>query len=489
VYQAEGLVNWDPVDQTVLANEQVDDQGRSWRSGAIVEKKKLKQWYIKLTALAEQLQQDLNLPQIRSGWPRGVSDAQSHWIGKTQGIKFDFPINDGKESIALYTTCPEVVYGATFIAIAPTHPLLNHEFFGDRFYEIKNELKNPMLYESRGKIYGFPLRITVQNPFTMKRIPVFVANYVLGEVGTGAIIGVPAHSTIDFAFAQKYGLPIINLATDALQILEHPTLLPTTLRSSRMPLNLRGKESQDIKRWFMTEYSDKVQQRYRLKDWLISRQRYWGTPIPLIHCPSCGVVPLPESILPVQLPDIAFKGDIYKLGGNPLAAHPTWRHTVCPKCQGPAERETDTMDTFVDSSWYFLRFIDPHNKKKFADTSLMQKWLPVATYVGGVEHATSHLLYARFIYKFLQSIQEIPSDLSSAPFEQLITQGMVHGKTFKEPETQRYLKPYEVDTSSVPPRIKDSQKVPVIVWEKMSKSKWNGVEPQVSPNRPMQVDL
>jgi leucyl-tRNA synthetase len=486
-YQKDGMVNWDPIDLTVLANEQVDGEGRSWRSGAIVEKKALRQWYFKITDYAEQLLTDLD--QL-AGWPEKVRLMQANWIGKSIGADLEFPIVGSTEKITVFTTRPDTVYGVSYVVLAPEHPLTAKVTTPDQtaavaafITEVKQQSEIDRTAEDKPK-RGVATGAMAINPFTGKEVPIWIADYVLYEYGTGAVMGVPAHDLRDFKFAKQYQLPITQVIVPATQEIGEPltaayTDSGTMINSSQFD----GLDSVAAKTAIL-DYAEqksygrsKVQ--YRLRDWLISRQRYWGTPIPMIHCPKCGVVPVPEADLPVELPeDIAFTGK----GGNPLASLDSWVNVSCPSCGTPAKRETDTMDTFVDSSWYYLRYPDATNNDRIFNTDLTNNWLPVNQYVGGVEHAVLHLLYARFFTKVIRDFGGEDNGKTKflnfdEPFTQLLTQGMVQSTTYKNTQTGKYIAPGSiVDPNN--PRDPDTGDTLEVSFEKMSKSKYNGVDPE-----------
>jgi leucyl-tRNA synthetase len=486
-YQKDGMVNWDPIDLTVLANEQVDSEGRSWRSGAIVEKKALKQWYFRITDYAEQLLTDL---EQLTGWPDKVRLMQTNWIGKSIGADLEFPIVGNNEKIVVFTTRPDTVYGVSYVVLAPEHPLTakittdTQKVAVDAFIEqVKQQSEIDRTAEDKPK-RGVPTGAMALNPFTGKEVPIWIADYVLYEYGTGAVMGVPAHDLRDFKFAQQYQLPITQViipshgASDTLLTAAY-TESGTIVNSDRFD----GLDSVAAKTAII-EYAQaqaygrsKVQ--YRLRDWLISRQRYWGTPIPMIHCPKCGVVPVPEADLPVKLPeDIAFTGK----GGNPLAALESWVNVPCPTCATPARRETDTMDTFVDSSWYFLRYPDATNHDRIFNPDRTNDWLPVNQYVGGVEHAVLHLLYARFFTKVIRDFGGEDGGKTKflnfdEPFSQLLTQGMVQAITYKNPRTEKCIVPTAIADLLNPVDPETGERLEVS-FEKMSKSKYNGVDPE-----------
>ncbi|MGF1539301.1 MAG: leucine--tRNA ligase [Pleurocapsa sp.] len=481
-YQKEAAVNWDPIDQTVLANEQVDSEGRSWRSGAIVERKLLKQWFLKITDYAEQLLQDLD--QL-TGWPERVKTMQANWIGKSVGAYLEFPVVGMEEKIAVFTTRPDTVYGVTYVVLAPEHPLTpkvtttEQQATVEAFIEeVKSESEIERTAEDKPK-RGVLTGGKAINPFNGEEVPILIADYVLYEYGTGAVMGVPAHDVRDFKFAKEKSLPI---KTVIIPESENPeTYLTSPLQEAYTSPGIMvnsaqfdGISSVDGKTKII-EYAEqqgygKARVQYRLRDWLISRQRYWGCPIPVIHCPSCGIVPVPEADLPVQLPEeVEFTGK----GQSPLAQLENWVNVPCPSCGEPAKRETDTMDTFIDSSWYFLRYSDANNSEAAFQLDRVNDWMPVDQYVGGIEHAILHLLYSRFFTKVLRDRGLLNFD---EPFKRLLTQGMVQNITYKNPSTGKYIPLSEVDANT-PQDPKTGEKLDVL-YEKMSKSKYNGVDPQ-----------
>ncbi|KAF2640721.1 leucyl-tRNA synthetase [Massarina eburnea CBS 473.64] len=505
-YQAKSLVNWDPVDQTVLANEQVDASGCSWRSGATVEKKMLKQWFLNIKKFQKPLLEDLDSLAQAGNWPERVLAMQRNWIGRSVGTQLRFKIKDtdGQPfgSVDVFTTRLDTLLGVQYVALSLNHPIVQRLASQDP--SLQGFLQRAQTFPSDTKKgYALP-GVQAHNPLSVKdenfdqTVPVFVAPYVLDDYGSGAVMGVPAHDTRDFAFWQQNRASepvkhvIVNSKTtdpsSSGSAKPSPSDKPTLEKGFIMSTDpiFNGLSSDDAILCIFQQikqaggHIEKVEN-WRLRDWLISRQRYWGTPIPIIHCSSCGAVPVPEDNLPVQLPNLPasyFQGRT----GNPLAEDEHWKKTTCPKCQGPAERETDTMDTFMDSSWYFFRFLDPHAEEVSVRPSSANRGMPVDIYVGGVEHAILHLLYARFISKFLTSINTWPGGKSpktlGEPFKQLITQGMVHGKTYSDPVTGRFLRPEEVDLSMLAsPTIKGTSVVPKVSYEKMSKSKYNGVDP------------
>ena len=482
-YQKEATVNWDPIDQTVLANEQVDSEGRSWRSGALVEKRKLRQWFLKITAYADQLLDDL--PQLE-GWPERVRTMQANWIGRSTGAELHFALLDAGgadtgERITVFTTRPDTICGASYVVLAPEHPLVETLTtavqqpavlaFRDR---VARQSEQERVAEDRPK-RGVPIGAQVRNPATGEPIPLWIADYVLAEYGTGAVMGVPAHDQRDFLFARQYELPVrqvvIPEGSDAHAFEGGAWTEPGVLIGSGRFDGLHSEAAkQAITAAAAAEGWGQERVQFRLRDWLISRQRYWGCPIPVIHCQSCGVVPVPAEQLPVELPrQVAFSGK----GASPLAQLQSWVEVACPCCGQPARRETDTMDTFMCSSWYYLRYCDPHNTSLPFDRSLVDQWLPVDQYVGGIEHAILHLLYSRFFTKVLRD-----RDLLGfgEPFQRLLTQGMVQGITYKNPHTSKYIAPADV-ADPTDPRDPLTGEVLEMFYEKMSKSKYNGVDP------------
>ncbi len=477
-YQKESAVNWDPIDQTVLANEQVDSEGRSWRSGAKVERKLLRQWFFKITDYAEQLLQDLDQLQ---GWPERVRTMQANWIGKSTGAYLEFPVVGSDAKVAVFTTRPDTVYGVSYVVLAPEHPLVAAVTTPEQadavaaFQDLvsgQSELERTA--EDRPK-RGVPTGGFVTNPFTGEQVPIWIADYVLVEYGTGAVMGVPAHDVRDFAFARQYELPVQRVivpegadpaAYDG-QAWTEPGVLLNSGRFDGMP----STEAKGA----ITAYAEeqgwgKARVQYRLRDWLISRQRYWGCPIPVIHCDDCGAVPVPEDQLPVQLPEnVEFSGR----GPSPLAQLQDWINVPCPCCGKPARRETDTMDTFICSSWYYLRYSDATNPEEVFAKAKVDDWLPVDQYVGGIEHAILHLLYSRFFTKVLRDRGLLSFD---EPFKRLLTQGMVQGLTYKNPKTGKYI-PSDLIADATAPVDPETGDPLEVFYEKMSKSKYNGVDP------------
>ena len=486
-YQKEAKVNWDPIDQTVIANEQVDNEGRSWRSGAIVEKRKLRQWFFKITDYAEQLLQDLDK---LTDWPSNVKIMQANWIGKSTGAELSFPIVGSAEKITVFTTRPDTVYGVSYVVLAPEHPLVEtltsaaqKEAVSKFIEEVKNLSEIDRTSDDRPK-RGVAIGASVVNPFTGKEVPIWIADYVLFEYGTGAVMGVPAHDVRDFAFAKQYNLPIQTVITSnsPLPMGEEQGVRESAYTEAGIIINSGGFDGLDsvTAKTKIIELAEKNQWgtakiTYRLRDWLISRQRYWGCPIPVIHCPSCGIVPVPHADLPVILPeDVELTGR----GASPLAQKESWINVPCPKCGTAAKRETDTMDTFIDSSWYFLRFADAKNDQKIGDRNAINNWMPVDQYVGGVEHAILHLLYSRFVTKVLRDRGLLNFD---EPFTRLLTQGMVQGLTYMNPNKGGKDK-WIPSTQVNPQDPKDPQTGEPLqaLYATMSKSKGNGVSPVVA---------
>ncbi|HVQ07223.1 MAG TPA: leucine--tRNA ligase [Allosphingosinicella sp.] len=510
VYRKQSEVNWDPVDMTVLANEQVID-GRGWRSGALVERRKLNQWFLKITDFAEELLDGLaDLDQ----WPDKVRLMQENWIGKSRGMKFRFDLapegkdspstgsgrtEDGNEtqpvrprtgsgavealpsSFEVFTTRPDTIFGSSFAALSPDHPIAAalaeaRPEVAAFIAECKKGGTTAAELETAEKM-GFDTGLTVVHPLDPDwRLPVYIANFVLMDYGTGAIFGVPGHDQRDFEFATKYGLPIRRVVAAAPDDKNEPVAGEAESGEGVLVNShfLDGMDVESAKAAIIAraeaEGWGEGTTVWRLRDWGVSRQRYWGTPIPIIHCDACGAVPVPRDQLPVVLPeDIAFDSP-----GNPLDRHPTWKRIACPACGGDARRETDTLDTFVDSSWYFIRFASQPGNRPF-DKKVAESWLPVDQYIGGVEHAILHLLYARFWTRALQHIGRLDIE---EPFRGLFTQGMVTHETYQAPDG-RWLSPDEVEQRSGAYVVAATGE-PATVGraQAMSKSKRNGVDPE-----------
>jgi leucyl-tRNA synthetase len=480
-YQKEAVVNWDPIDQTVLANEQVDSEGKSWRSGAKVERKLLRQWFLKITDYAEQLLQDLD--QL-AGWPERVKLMQANWIGKSTGAQVSFKTAAG-DDLVIYTTRPDTLWGASFMVLAPEHPLVEklttvEQTAAVKAYQESAAAKSEVDRTAEGKEKtGVWTGAYAINPVNDTKIPIWIADYVMMDYGTGAIMAVPAHDQRDFEFAQQFGLDIKLVVQPVGEILDGATMTAAWTGGGKMvnsgPLDgiEAGKEAgQSVEaavNWLEKHGCGQGTVNYRLRDWLISRQRYWGCPIPIVHCPDCGAVPVPDAQLPVQLPeDVEFSGK-----GSPLAKLAAWVNTTCPSCGQPAQRETDTMDTFMCSSWYFMRYPDAQNPDQAFDPVVGNDWMPVDQYVGGIEHAILHLLYSRFFTKVVRDRGLLQCD---EPFKRLLTQGMVQGKTYKNPHTGKYVIPQNIQDLDHPTDPATGEAL-VTVYEKMSKSKHNGVAP------------
>ena len=474
----ESWVNWDPVDNTVLANEQVID-GRGWRSGALVERRKLSQWFLKITDFAEDLLDGL---KTLEDWPDKVRLMQENWIGRSEGLRFDFSIIDRDEKLTVYTTRPDTIFGASFAAIAADHPLA--QALAEDNADLKafcDDCRTSGTSEEaieKAEKKGFDTGLRVQHPFDNSlTLPIMVANFVLMDYGTGAIFGCPAHDQRDLDFARKYDLPVLPVVVPSnedpatFEVGSEAYTGPGKLANSQFldGLTVEDAKSAVIDQAEKAGWGERTVN-YRLRDWGISRQRYWGTPIPIIHCPTCGPVPVPKEDLPIKLPeDVTFDTP-----GNPLDHHPTWKHCTCPTCGGPATRETDTMDTFVDSSWYFLRFISAGADEPFKREEV-DHWMPVDQYIGGVEHAILHLLYARF---FCRALNHVGMTSVTEPFKRLFTQGMVNHMTFKDDDGQ-WVTPelirQQPDGSLI--RSDTNKTVTPGRVEKMSKSKRNVINP------------
>ena len=474
-YRKESWVNWDPVENTVLANEQVID-GRGWRSGAVVEKHLLSQWFLRITAFTEEL---LKAIGSLDRWPERVRLMQESWIGRSEGARVFFEIVGHAERIDVFTTRQDTLFGASFLAVSPNHPLALRLAEKDpalaAFITECNRMGTSEAAIETAEKRGYPTGLDAIHPFDeSRRVPVYVANFVLMEYGTGAIFGCPAHDQRDLEFARKYRLPVIPVVLPPGADPATFTIGDTAYVDDGTAFNsafLDGLSVAEAKRVAggRLESLGRGEQTiaYRLRDWGVSRQRYWGCPIPLIHCPACGIVPVPEQQLPVELPrDVTFERP-----GNPLDHHPTWKHVGCPHCGGAACRETDTLDTFFDSSWYFLRFCSARAPVAF-EREAVDYWMPVDQYIGGIEHAVLHLLYSRFFMRALTRCGYIGLD---EPFAGLFTQGMVCHETYQSGGGE-WLFPEEVKTTA-DGRLVDASGQPVVAGrhEKMSKSKKNVV--------------
>jgi len=486
VYRREGTVNWDPVDNTVLANEQVID-GCGWRSGAVVEKRKLNQWFLRITDYADDLIEGLK--ELEGRWPDKVRVMQENWIGRSKGLEMTWrfagqPLEGFEDGITVYTTRPDTLFGASFLGLAPDHPISQRLAAADPAVaafvaECRKGGASTADIEQAEKI-GWNTGLKVTHPFDGREVSVWIANFILSDYGTGAIFGCPAHDQRDLDFARKYDLPVIPVvrpdgAGDDFSVRDEAYVGPGRLFHSDF---LDGMEVEPAKAAAIARIEALGQGTgatvYRLRDWGVSRQRYWGCPIPIIHCEACGVVPVPADQLPVVLPeDVTFD-----VPGNPLARHPTWKHVSCPSCGAAATRETDTLDTFVDSSWYFARFADPHAAEPI-NAEAANRWLPVDQYIGGVEHAVLHLLYARFISRALSDAGRMSV---KEPFAGLFTQGMVVHETYRTADGA-WVEPSDVDLANEAGkrsarRLSTGEVLTIGDVEKMSKSKKNVVAPQ-----------
>lgn len=488
----EATVNWDPVDKTVLANEQVDDTGRSWRSGALVERRALSQWFVRITEFADELLEGLD---ELDGWPDRVKQMQRNWIGASDGVRVSFALRKRSETtgqdddldahLRVFTTRVDTLYGVTFLAVAPEHPLATRSLSEEARANLASDEHHRDRKESAHVVdtRGERLPYDAVHPLTGETIPVYAATYVLSDYGDGAVMAVPAHDERDRRFAASHSLPVREVIAD-----DEDESVSTRLVNSFEFDGLSPRAASDAITDRLVELDAGGSHRsYRLRDWLVSRQRHWGAPIPMVHCQSsCGVVPVPESELPVRLPSedelrsSPSNEDGELESSSPLARAHEWRQTTCPSCHGPALRDTDTLDTFVDSSWYYLRFLhDKSVESNEADcpwpVEEAHKFMPVDEYIGGIEHAILHLLYSRFITRFLHSQVEengtrrlVPSP---EPFGSLLTQGMVLGQTVKDKKTGKYYND-RVEAARAIETGRAERK-----WEKMSKSKGNGVDP------------
>jgi leucyl-tRNA synthetase len=425
-YRKEGYINWDPVQKTVLANEQVDSEGRSWRSGAVVERKLMNQWYFKITRYAEELLSGLDGLQ----WPKNVIEMQKGWIGKTEGKQFYFESDAG--GLQVFTNKIELLMGVKFLALAPEHQAVQNYATSEEW-----DLITPMTHKSdidrkESKKTVILSQVKAKHPITGAEIPVVVGEYVLLDQSAGCLMGIPGHDPRDLLVAQALGLGVLKVVKDGVMINSN-AFDGMKVEQARVKLEAAVKAEPAVN--------------YKMKDWLVSRQRHWGVPVPIIHCDICGKVP--DWNLPVTLP-------------NPEDKE-SWMNVHCPLCGAESKRDSDTLDTFVDSAWYYLRYLDPKNSEVLVDREYANKWTPVDLYIGGTEHAIMHLLYSRFIHKFLRDVKVVSS---SEPFQELLTQGLVLGKTFSL--NGKYLKEEEAENN---PEVQ-------VKYEKMSKSKLNGVSPE-----------
>ena len=468
-YRKESVVNWDPVDNTVLANEQVID-GKGWRTNAPVERRKLNQWFLKITDYAEELLGDL---KDLERWPEKVRIMQENWIGKSVGLQFTWDVIDSDKKIEVYTTRPDTLFGASFMALAPDHPMTKQLCDGkDGFDEFiaacQAQGTSEAAIEKAEKI-GFDTGFKATHPLLGREVPVYIANFILMDYGTGAIFGVPAHDQRDFDFATKYGLDILPvISSDNEELTEAYTGDGALINSQWLDgMSITDAKAEVIKRCEDNKTGFGTTQ-YRLRDWGISRQRYWGCPIPIIYCDDCGAVPVPDDQLPVTLPeDVSFDKP-----GNPLVHHATWKDCTCPSCGKDATRETDTFDTFFESSWYQFRYCDSQNTSLPVDKDKAAYWMPenggVDQYIGGVEHAVLHLLYARFFTKAMKTCGFVDC---KEPFSGLFTQGMVTHETYTD-ENGKWMFPYDYEA------LEDKSKATVGPSIKMSKSKKNVIDPE-----------
>lgn len=474
-YQKEATVNWDPVDNTVLANEQVVD-GRGWRSGALVERKSLKQWFLRISDYSEEL---LNSLDTLDNWPEKVKTMQKRWIGRSYGLELSFAIDKSDEKLVVYTTRPDTIFGASFCAISPNHPLAanlaenNSEIAS--FIEDCNKMGMAEDVIEKAEKKGINTGLKVVHPFIANlKLPIYIANFVLMDYGTGAVFACPAHDQRDFEFAKKYYLPIKQVIESGDEdITDKAYTGEGKLVNSEF---LDGLEIGEAKEQVINRIeqigSGKKTTNYRLRDWGVSRQRYWGCPIPIIYCDSCGTVPVPTSDLPVTLPD-----DVdFSVNGNPLDHHPTWKHTTCPKCGSKhAVREADTFDTFFESSWYFNRYCSPKSENGI-EKQKADYWMNVDQYIGGIEHAVLHLLYSRF---FTLALNKCGYLAVKEPFKGLLTQGMVCHETYKD-ESGKWVLPDDVKIEKAnATHIKTGEKIDIGRSIKMSKSKKNVVDPSL----------
>ena len=475
VSRKETYVNWDPVEKTVLANEQVIN-GKGWRSNAVVERKKLSQWFFNITKFSNELLSELD---VLKGWPDKVKLMQKNWIGKSFGCEINFQISDSKQTVKVFTTRPDTIFGATFIALSSEHALSKLFIDNDDFKKFKEQCNKTGTTEealANAEKLGFNTKLFVNHPFIKnKKIPVYFANFVLMDYGTGAIFGCPAHDQRDFDFAKKYNLEVIKVVSDNIdQVLHEAYLGAGKIVNSDF---LNGLDSDVAKDKIIKEIERKnlgeKKTLFRLKDWGISRQRYWGCPIPIIYLEDGSFKPVDKSQLPIMLPD-----DIdLNSQGNPLENHPTWKKTIDVETGKAAIRETDTLDTFVDSSWYFLRFCSPKHKASPFDHEKLNYWMPVDQYIGGIEHAILHLLYSRFFTRGINSYDKKVKIVE--PFKNLFTQGMVCHESYKD-EKGNWLYPDEIEKIDSKTALKKLDKSKVIIGppESMSKSKKNTIDPE-----------
>ncbi len=491
VYRKNAVVNWDPVDMTVLANEQVEN-GRGWRSGALVERRELTQWFFRISDYSGELLEALD---GLDNWPAKVKLMQANWIGKSRGIEIGFAMTEpthGIDTITCYSTRPDTMHGASFIAISADHPLAKAlEAERSDVAEFCAEARRGGTTEEameKAEKLGFDTGCTVKHPAEDRELPVWIGNFVLMEYGTGAVFGCPAHDQRDLDFARKYGLMVRNafyLPGDEVEVGTEALVPEKTVPVSYVDhfagiTKATGQEAIDATiDWFEARGLGQGMEKYRLRDWGLSRQRYWGCPIPVVHCEACGVVPEKRENLPIALPyDEDGKPIDFSVPGNPLDRHPSWRDCDCPSCGKPARRETDTMDTFVDSSWYFARFTAPHATTP-TDLDEAAYWMNVDQYIGGIEHAILHLLYSRFFARAMHLTGHLP-EKSIEPFDALFTQGMVTHAIYQTQDVEGrkvYHFPEDVETRDGRAFLKDGTEVEIVPSAKMSKSKKNVVDP------------
>ncbi len=480
VYRKNAVVNWDPVDMTVLANEQVEN-GRGWRSGALVERRELTQWFFKISDYSEELLEALDTLE---NWPAKVRLMQENWIGKSRGLQFGFERTDGGEPITVYTTRPDTLLGASFVGISPDHPIAKQlEVENPEVAEFVAECRKGGTTEEAietAEKLGYDTGIKVKHPLDPSwELPVWIANFILMDYGTGAIFACPAHDQRDLDFCRKYGLPVVDtfFALDNDTPVDKIAFVPPKTEKVRWVDHFAGltEATGDEAINATVDFAEKAGwgegvTKYRLRDWGLSRQRYWGCPIPVVHCDACGVVPEKKENLPVRLPD-----DVtFDKPGNPLDRHPTWRDCACPSCGAPAKRETDTMDTFVDSSWYFARFTAPRADTP-TDLAEAEYWMNVDQYIGGIEHAILHLLYSRFFARAMQITGHLPKK-AIEPFDALFTQGMVTHEIYQTRDANG--RPvYHLPEDVTDGKLADGTEVEIIPSAKMSKSKKNVVDP------------
>ncbi|WP_027256836.1 leucine--tRNA ligase [Leisingera aquimarina] len=489
VYRKNAVVNWDPIDMTVLANEQVEN-GRGWRSGALVERRELTQWFFKISDMSEEL---LSALDALENWPAKVRLMQENWIGKSRGLQFSFERTDGAEPIEVYTTRPDTLMGASFVGISPDHPIAKaleaeSEEVAAFVAECRKGGTTEEAIETAEKL-GYDTGIRVKHPLNPDWVlPVWIANFILMDYGTGAIFACPAHDQRDLDFCRKYDLPVTDtfFALDNDSPVANEAFVPAKSEKVRWVDHFAGltEASGEEAINATVDFAEKAGwgkgvTKYRLRDWGLSRQRYWGCPIPVVHCEDCGVVPEKKENLPIALPyDEDGKAIDFSVPGNPLDRHPTWRDCACPSCGKPALRETDTMDTFVDSSWYFARFTAPRAETP-TDMAEAEYWMNVDQYIGGIEHAILHLLYSRFFARAMQICGHLP-EKSAEPFDALFTQGMVTHAIYKTTGGNHrpvYHYPEEVELRDGKGFLKDGTEVEIIPSAKMSKSKNNVVDP------------